>query len=39
MGETYLGQNFLKDSTVRHWIADRVAKLYRELNAQSLLEI
>lgn len=36
---TYLGQNFLKDSSMRTYIADMVEKQYSQLNAQALIEI
>jgi hypothetical protein len=39
MAGTYLGQNFLKDGTIRHRIADKVEQTYRELQAQWLIEI
>ncbi|MDR0651120.1 MAG: hypothetical protein LBG59_07165 [Candidatus Peribacteria bacterium] len=34
MSGTYLGQNFLKDGTIRHWIAEKVEKTYHTLKAQ-----
>lgn len=36
---TYLGQNFLKDSKMREYIAQAIAKLYKETGAQVLMEI
>ncbi|MCF7835031.1 hypothetical protein K9M48_03155 [Candidatus Gracilibacteria bacterium] len=36
---TYLGQNFLSDSKVRHYIADKIGDLYKKLNCESLIEI
>lgn len=36
---TYLGQNFLVDSKIRHWIGDKVAMLYSTFWAASLIEI
>lgn len=36
---TYLGQNFLTDSKVRSYIADKVWDLYKKLDCNSLIEI
>lgn len=36
---TYLGQNFLTDNKVRHRIADKVEKMYLDLQAKTLIEI
>ncbi|MDO4713758.1 MAG: hypothetical protein Q4B28_03815 [bacterium] len=36
---TYLGQNFLKDSGVRSYIANAIAKYYKALGAECLIEI
>ena len=36
---TYLGQNFLVDSSVKHYIAEKIQKLYGEFSCESLLEI
>ncbi len=36
---TYLGQNFLSDSKVRHYIADKIANLYKKSNCNVLIEI
>lgn len=36
---TYLGQNFLKDSSVRAYIANAVEKMYESTQAQVLMEI
>jgi hypothetical protein len=36
---TYLGQNFLIDSKIKHWIADMVQMFYHDLQAHQLLEI
>lgn len=36
---TYLWQNFLSDSKVRHYIADKILDLYKKFNCQSLIEI
>ena len=36
---TYLGQNFLKDSSMRSYIGSAIAKMYEEVQAQALMEI
>ena len=36
---TYLGQNFLTDSKVRNYIADKIWKLYKKLECSALIEI
>lgn len=36
---TYLGQNFLNDSKVRHYIASKIWDLYKKLNCNVLIEI
>lgn len=36
---TYLGQNFLIDSKIRSYIADKILALYHELWCESLIEI
>jgi hypothetical protein len=36
---TYLGQNFLTDTKVRHRIADKVKKLYHDWKAEAIIEI
>jgi len=36
---TYLGQNFLKDSKTRNYIADKISDLYKKLDCGVLIEI
>lgn len=36
---TYLGQNFLSDSKIRHYIADKIWDLYKKLDCHALIEI
>jgi len=36
---TYLGQNFLIDSKIKHRIAEKVKQMYTELQAEQLIEI
>ncbi|MFA6255976.1 MAG: rRNA adenine dimethyltransferase family protein [Candidatus Absconditabacterales bacterium] len=36
---TYLGQNFLIDSKIRSYIADKISVLYRECECKALIEI
>lgn len=36
---TYLGQNFLTDSKVRNYIAEKILELYKKLNCNTLIEI
>ena len=36
---TYLWQNFLKDSAIRSYIWENIAKFYKIANAQALIEI
>lgn len=36
---TYLGQNFLIDSKIRQYIADKISSLYHVCGAQALIEI
>ena len=36
---TYLWQNFLTDSTIRHWIANKAQDFYDKNNCETLIEI
>ncbi|HMS90760.1 MAG TPA: rRNA adenine dimethyltransferase family protein [Candidatus Absconditabacterales bacterium] len=36
---TYLGQNFLIDTKIRSYIADKISALYKELGCEALIEI
>ena len=36
---SYLGQNFLIDSKVKHFIANQIKKLYQQQHCDTLLEI
>lgn len=36
---TYLGQNFLKDSSIKAYIATAISKLYEETHANAIVEI
>ncbi|MDR2540692.1 MAG: hypothetical protein LBD11_02690 [Candidatus Peribacteria bacterium] len=36
---SYLGQNFLTDTKVRHRIADKVKNLYQQWNVEAIIEI
>ena len=36
---TYLGQNFLTDSKIKYWIANKVKQMYEELGTENLIEI